>query len=602
MSKKDKSSKNKNAYRPKAKDFKSTLKRLGRDLWAYKLGVSLTVIFAVFGATFAVIGPKLMGKAVTSLFEGQVSGNMDFNQLWYYCVTLAILYFFSTVFSYLQSFVIAGVTQKMSYKYREDISKKINKIPLNYFDSQTHGEVLSRVTNDVTTLSTGLNDSLTQIVSSIVLLVGITAMMLSISVIMTIASLITVVFSMLSIQIVVKYSQKYYRTQQQYLGKINSEVEEVFSGHNIVKAFNGEERSLEKFTGYNEELYDSAWKAQFFGGIMMPLIKAISNIGYVIISVLGTIFVAKKRIEVGDILAFIQYFRQFNSPLSQIAQVSNLMQSTTAAAERVFEFLDEAEEKPDVQNTKSIDNINGSVSFKNVTFGYNPDKIIINDFSAEIAQGKKVAIVGPTGAGKTTIVKLLMRFYDINSGEILIDGNNIQDFKRNDLRELFGMVLQDTWLFNGTLRENLKYGNLDATEEQMLQASKDAHADDFIKKLPDGYDMVINEEADNISQGQKQLLTIARAILANPKILILDEATSSVDTRTEILIQNAMENLMKNRTSFIIAHRLSTIKNADLILVMENGNIVEQGSHEELLAKQGVFYKLHQSQFEGQDE
>lgn len=583
------------------KNFKKTVKRIGSHLWQYKIGVAFTVIFSIIGSVFAVVGPMIMGRAVTTMVNGVSVGVMDFNRLAMLCLILVGLYLVSALFSYLQSFVIAGVTQKMIYNYRKDISQKINKIPLNYFDTQTHGEVLSKVTNDVSTLSTGLREGLAQAISSIITMVGIVIMMITISVTMTVVTFGTVIVSMLCIRLIVKYSQKYYKIQQAYLGKINGEVEETFGGHNIIRAFNNENQSIAKFSEYNEQLYNSAWKAQFFGGIMMPIIRAVGNLGYVAITIAGTLLVTRQMIQIGDILAFIQYFRQFNTPVAQIGQMTSVLQSTAAAAERIFEFLDEEEEPLNIENDHTIKDIKGVVEFKNVKFGYDPSKIIINNFSAKIPQGQKVAIVGPTGAGKTTIVKLLMRFYDINEGKIFIDGIDVKSFNRDELRELFGMVLQDTWLFNGTIKDNLKYGNLNATDEQVKKASKESYAHEFIKKLPDGYNMVINEEADNISQGQKQLLTIARAILANPTILVLDEATSSVDTRTEVLIQKAMETLMEGRTSFIIAHRLSTIKNAHTILVMENGSIVEQGSHKELIEAKGVFYKLYQSQFEVQE-
>jgi len=503
---------------------------------------------------------------------------------------------------------MSGVTQKVSYNLRKEISEKINRMPLKYFDNKTHGEVLSRVTNDVDTVSQNLNQSMTQVITSITTLIGVLIMMISISGIMTGATLLILPISMFLISVVVKKSQKHFRNQQKYLGNVNGQVEEVYGGHNIVKAFNGEEEAIREFNKLNDKLYDSAWKSQFLSGMMMPIMTFVGNLGYVVVSILGGWLAIKKTIEVGDIQSFIQYVRSFNQPIAQSAQIANLMQSTAAAAERVFEFLAEEEEVQFAENPIKIKNlllsedegeeIQGEVNFENVHFGYKEDKIIINDFSAHVKPGQKVAIVGPTGAGKTTMVKLLMRFYDVNSGAILIDGHNIQDFNRQDLRSIFGMVLQDTWLFNGSIKENIRYGRLNANDDEVIAAAKAANVDHFVKTLPDGYDMILNEEANNVSAGQKQLLTIARAILADPKILILDEATSSVDTRTEVLIQKAMDNLMKGRTSFVIAHRLSTIRDADLILVMKDGDIVEQGNHNELLAANGFYANLYNRQFE----
>ena len=493
---------------------------------------------------------------------------------------------------------MSGVAQKVSYNLRKEIAEKINRMPLKYFDKMTHGEVLSRVTNDVDTVSNTLNQSLSQMLTSITTLIGVLIMMLSISVTMTIAAIVIIPISGILIALVVKKSQKYFKEQQTFLGHVNGHVEEVYSGHNIMKAFNGEDAAVEEFNKLNDTLYNSAWKSQFLSGMMMPIMTFIGNLGYVMVSILGGYLAVKKTIEVGDILSFVQYIRSFTQPIAQTAQIANVLQSTAAAAERVFEFLEEEEEIEDIKNPVSINEIEGEVTFKDVHFGYNEDKIIINDFSSKIKPGQRVAIVGPTGAGKTTIVKLLMRFYELNSGEILLDNHNINDFKRSDLRKVFGMVLQDTWLFNGSIMENIRYGNLNATDEEVIEAAKAAHVHHFVKILPDGYNMELNEDASNVSQGQKQLLTIARAILADPKILILDEATSSVDTRTEVLIQKAMDNLMKNRTSFIIAHRLSTIKDADLILVMKDGDIVEQGTHNELLSKKGFYASLYNSQFE----
>lgn len=588
----------------KAKDFKGTMKNLLKYLKPFRMAILMVVIFAIGSAAFSIVGPKILGNATTKIFEGlvgKVTGTgvgIDFTAIGNILVFLVVLYVVSALFSFVQGYVMSGVTQKVSYNLRREISEKINRMPLKYFDTKTHGEVLSRVTNDVDTVSQSLNQSMTQVITSITTLVGVLIMMFSISWVMTLAALLVIPLSMGCIAVVVKKSQKYFRAQQKYLGHVNGQVEEIYSGHNIVKAFNGEEDAIKEFDELNDTLYNSAWKSQFLSGMMQPIMMFIGNIGYVIVSILGGYLAVKKTIEVGDIQSFIQYVRSFNQPIAQIAQVANLMQSTAAAAERVFEFLDEGEEVQFADNPVSPENLNGSVEFRNVNFGYSEDKTIINDFTAKVKPGQKVAIVGPTGAGKTTIVKLLMRFYDINSGQILIDGNNINDFNRSDLRSLFGMVLQDTWLFNGSIMENLRYGKLDATDEEVIEAAKAAHAHHFIKALPDGYNMELNEEASNVSQGQKQLLTIARAILADPKILILDEATSSVDTRTEVLIQKAMERLMEGRTSFVIAHRLSTIRDADLILVMKDGDIIEQGNHEELLAKGDFYATLYNSQFE----
>ena len=588
----------------KAKDFKGTMKNLFEYLKPYRLSMLVVIIFAIGSATFSIVGPKVLGKATTKIFEGlmnKVSGNgigMDFDYIGKILLILLGLYVISAIFSYIQGFIMSGISQKVSYNLRKAISEKINRMPLKYFDSKTHGEVLSRVTNDIDTLSQNLNQSLSQVISSTTTIIGVLIMMLSISVQMTLVSLIMLPVSMILIMLVVKKSQKYFKQQQEYLGHVNGQVEEVYGGHNIVKAFNKENDVIEEFNKLNEELYNSAWKSQFLSGMMMPIMSFIGNLGYVLISIMGGYLAIKKTIEVGDILSFTQYVRNFTQPLSQTAQIANVMQSMAAAAERTFEFLNEDEEVQFAENPVNPDEIKGEVSFENVHFGYTEDKTIINDFSVEIKQGQKVAIVGPTGAGKTTIVKLLMRFYDINSGTIKIDGRDINDFNRGDLRSIFGMVLQDTWLFNGSIIDNLRYSKLDASDEEVIKAAKLAHVDNFVKTLPDGYNMELNEEANNISQGQKQLLTIARAILADPKILILDEATSSVDTRTEVLIQKAMENLMEGRTSFIIAHRLSTIRDADVILVMKDGDIVEQGNHEELLEADGFYASLYNSQFE----
>lgn len=589
----------------KAKDFKGTMKKLGVYLKPYSLSIAIVILFAIGSAAFSIVGPKILGKATTKIFEGLVqkitgvpNASIDFGYIGNIAMILVALYLVSSLFGIIQSFIMSGVAQKVSYNLRKQISEKMDTLPLNYFDTRTNGEVLSRITNDVDTVNQTLNQSLSQIITSVVTLIGVLIMMFSISWIMTLATFIILPVSMVLISLVVKKSQKYFKSQQEYLGHLNGQVEEVYGGHNIMKAFNREEASTKDFDELNNTLYKSAWKSQFLSGMMMPIMSFVGNLGYVLVSILGGWLTIKSVITVGDIQAFIQYVRSFNQPISQMAQVANIMQSTAAAAERVFEFLDEEDEVKDPVNSVDPSEIRGEVEFEDVHFGYNEDKIIINDFSVDVKPGQKVAIVGPTGAGKTTIVKLLMRFYDINSGSIKIDGHDIRDFKRADLRNLFGMVLQDTWLFNGTIMENLRYGRLDSTDAEVKEAAKAAHVDHFVKTLPDGYNMVLNEEASNISQGQKQLLTIARAFLKDPKLLILDEATSSVDTRTELLIQKAMEKLMEGRTSFIIAHRLSTIRDADLILVMKDGDIVEQGNHEELLEKGGFYSSLYNSQFE----
>lgn len=589
----------------KAKNFKGTMKNLGNHLKPYTWQLIFVVVFAIGSAAFSIVGPQILGDVTTNIFEGlvgKISGTegvgIDFGFIGKTLIFLLSLYIISAGFSFIQGFITTGVTQKVTYKLRKEISEKINRMPLKYFDKMTHGEVLSRVTNDIDTVSQNLNQSMTQIITSIVTIVGVLIMMFRISFTMTIAALLILPISMGLIGIIIKNSQKYFVKQQEYLGNANGHVEEVYGGHNIVKAFNGEEEAIREFDEINDKLYNTAWKSQFLSGMMMPLMTFVGNLGYVMVSVLGGYLAIKNAIQVGDIVAFTQYIRSFNQPIAQAAQIANIMQSTAAAAERVFEFLDEEEEDQFVENAVKIDKLEGQVTFENVHFGYNPERTIINDFSAKIKPGQKVAIVGPTGAGKTTIVKLLMRFYDINSGAILIDGHNIKDFNRSELREMFGMVLQDTWLFNGSIMENIRYGKLDATDEEVIKAAKEAHVHHFVKTLPAGYNMELNEESSNVSQGQKQLLTIARAILADPKILILDEATSSVDTRTEVLIQKAMENLMEGRTSFVIAHRLSTIRDADLILVMKDGDIVEQGNHEELLADGGFYSGLYNSQFE----
>ena len=588
----------------KAKDFKGTMKKLISYLSSYKLAILLVIVFAIGSSVFNIVGPKILGNATTKIFEGLVSkvsnsgGGIDFDAIFRTLTILASLYIISSIFSFIQTFITSDISQKVSYNLRKSISEKINKLPLNYYDKKTNGEVLSRVTNDIDAISQNLNQILSQMITSATTLIGVLIMMLSISVTMTLVSLIVIPLSLVMIMLVVKKSQKHFRAQQEYLGHTNGHIEEMYSGHNIMKAFNGEEKAIEEFDKLSDTLYNSAWKSQFLSGMMMPIMTFIGNLGYVIVAIMGGFLAIRNKIQVGDILAFIQYVRSFMQPIAQTAQIANVMQQTAAAAERVFEFLEEEEVVEDVKDPISIEGIEGAVEFDHVRFGYNEDKIIINDFSINIKPGQKVAIVGPTGAGKTTIVKLLMRFYELNGGKILIDGHDYRDFTRNDLRKIFGMVLQDTWLFNGNIMENIRYGRLDASDEEVIEAAKLAHAHHFIKTLADGYNMEINEEADNISQGQKQLLTIARAILSDPKILILDEATSSVDTRTEVLIQQAMENLMEGRTSFIIAHRLSTIKNADVILVMKDGDIVEQGTHEELLKSKGFYSELYNSQFE----
>ena len=588
----------------KAKDFKGTMKKLISYLSSYKLAILLVIVFAIGSSVFNIVGPKILGNATTKIFEGLVSkvsnsgGGIDFDAIFRTLTILASLYIISSIFSFVQTFITSDISQKVSYNLRKSISEKINKLPLNYYDKKTNGEVLSRVTNDIDAISQNLNQILSQMITSATTLIGVLIMMLSISVTMTVVSLIVIPLSLVMIMLVVKKSQKHFRAQQEYLGHTNGHIEEMYSGHNIMKAFNGEEKAIEEFDKLSDTLYNSAWKSQFLSGMMMPIMTFIGNLGYVIVAIMGGFLAIRNKIQVGDILAFIQYVRSFMQPIAQTAQIANVMQQTAAAAERVFEFLEEEEVVEDVKNPISTEGIEGAVEFDHVRFGYNEDKIIINDFSINIKPGQKVAIVGPTGAGKTTIVKLLMRFYELNGGKILIDGHDYRDFTRNDLRKIFGMVLQDTWLFNGNIMENIRYGRLDASDEEVIEAAKLAHAHHFIKTLADGYNMEINEEADNISQGQKQLLTIARAILSDPKILILDEATSSVDTRTEVLIQQAMENLMEGRTSFIIAHRLSTIKNADVILVMKDGDIVEQGTLEELLTSKGFYSELYNSQFE----
>ena len=587
----------------KAKDFKGTMGKLIKYMSAFKIQMLFVVIFAIGGTVFNIIGPKILGKATTEIFNGLVSkvsggSGMDFEKIATILLTALALYVTSALCSLVQGFLMTGVSQKTTYRLRKEISQKINRMPMNYFDTRTHGEVLSRVTNDVDTLGQSLNQSATQIITSTTTIIGVLVMMLSISPLMTLVALLILPVSLGMISFVMKHSQKYFKGQQEYLGNVNGQVEEVYSGHNIVKAFNKEKDVIEEFEKTNDKLYDSACKSQFFSGMMMPIMQFVGNLGYVMVALLGGLFAIKGTIEVGDIQSFFQYIRNFTQPIQQIAQVTNLLQSSAAASERVFEFLEEPEEELQPENPDSIEGLEGNVQFEHVRFGYNPDKIIVNDFSADVHDGQKIAIVGPTGAGKTTIVKLLMRFYDVNGGSIKVDGHDIRNFNRSNLREMFGMVLQDTWLFSGTIMENIRYGRLDATDEEVIAAAKAAHIHNFIMQQPGGYQMVLDEETSNVSQGQKQLLTIARAILADNKILILDEATSSVDTRTEMQIQKAMDNLMKGRTSFVIAHRLSTIKDADLILVMKDGDIIEQGDHEELLARKGFYADLYNSQFE----
>ncbi len=596
-----------NAAGEKAKDFKGTIKKLIRYMSAFKFHMLFVAIFAICGTIFNIAGPKILGKATTEIFNGLVSkvsggAGIDFGKVGQILLLTLGLYVISALCTFIQGIIMTGVSQKTTYRLRKEISEKINRMPMNYFDTKPVGEVLSRVTNDVDTLGQSLNQSATQMITSVTTLIGVLIMMLSISPLMTLIAILILPVSLILISFVMSHSQKYFRGQQEYLGNVNGQVEEIYSGHNIIKAFNKEEDVIKTFNETNGKLYDSAWKSQFFSGMMMPVMQFIGNLGYVGVAILGGFLAIRNVIEVGDIQSFIQYVRNFTQPIQQVAQVTNMLQLTAAASERVFEFLEEDEEVQTVENPVSTEGLKGRVEFDHVHFGYNPDKIIINDFSANVEEGQKIAIVGPTGAGKTTMIKLLMRFYDVNSGAIKIDGHDIRDFNRNDLRKMFGMVLQDTWLFHGTIMENLRYGRLDATDEEVIQAAKAAHVHRFVQTLPGGYNMELNEEASNVSQGQKQLLTIARAILADPKILILDEATSSVDTRTEVLIQKAMDSLMKGRTSFIIAHRLSTIRDADLILVMKDGDIVEQGTHEDLLARNGFYADLYNSQFESTDQ
>lgn len=589
----------------KAKDFKGTIGKFVKYIGGYKWAVLAVMILAVGGTVFSIVGPKILGNATTEIFNGFASkfsggSGIDFGKVAGILIFLVSIYCISALFSLVQGLLMANVAQKISYRMRKELIAKINRMPMDYFDKRTHGEVLSRITNDVDTLGMNLNQSLTQLITSVTTIIGVTVMMLSISPLLTLIAFLILPVSMIFIGTIVKKSQKHFKAQQEYLGHVNGQVEEIFSGHNIVKAYNREEEVTKEFTRVNKTLYESAWKSQFLSGLMMPIMNCIGNLGYVAVAIVGGVLAAQGTITVGNIQSFIQYVKNFTQPISQMAQVSNMLQSTAAAAERVFEFLDETEESQKASNHAPVaaEKLAGNVEFENVRFGYDPDKIIIKNFNAKVKNGQKIAIVGPTGAGKTTLVKLLMHFYDVNEGKISIDGYDIRDFDRSELREAFGMVLQDTWLFKGTIMENIRYGRLDATDEEVIQAARAAYAHHFISALPGGYDMELNEDATNISQGQRQLITIARAILADNRILILDEATSSVDTRTEERIQKAMDNLMEGRTSFIIAHRLSTIKNADLILVLKDGDIIEQGTHEELLAAGGFYANLYNSQFE----
>lgn len=587
----------------KAKNFKETIKKLMKSLSKYKISLIFVFIFAIASTVFTIVGPKILGNVTTEIYTGiiakiQGTGGINFTTIQNICLTLFGLYLVSMAFSYLQSHIMVGVTTKFTYNLRKDIQEKINKLPIKYFDKKPQGEVLSYITNDIDTITQNLNQGLTQIITSVTSIIGILYMMFTISWQMTIVALLIIPLSGILITTIAKKSQKYFGEQQEYLGHVNGHIEEIYSNHNVVKAFNGEKSAIEKFNKYNNSLYKSAWKSQFLSGLMYPIMNFVGNLGYVGICILGGYFAANGKITVGNIQSFIQYTRQFIQPIAQVANVGNVLQATAAAAERVFAFLEEEEEIPDTKNPVNTENVKGNVEFKNIKFGYDEEKLIIKNFSTNVQEGQKIAIVGPTGAGKTTLVKLLMRYYDINSGEITIDGINIKDFKRDDLRSLFAMVLQDTWAFSGSILENIRYGRLDASDEEVIKAAKEAQVDHFVRTLSEGYSTQLNEDTGNISQGQKQLLTIARAILANPKILILDEATSSVDTRTEMHIQKAMDNLMKGRTTFVIAHRLSTIKDADMILVINEGDIVEQGTHDELLSKGGFYEKLYNSQFD----
>ena len=587
----------------KAKDFKGTLKKLIKYAGRYRIGIIAVMICAIASATFSIVSPKILGKATTKLAEGLMSkisgtGSIDFGYIGRILIIVLVLYGISSLFNLVQGFTMSTITQKLCYRLRREIVEKINRMPMKYFESRTYGEVLSRITNDVDTLGNGLNQSVTQLITSLTTMIGVVIMMLTISPLMTLITLLILPVSMIFISFIMKHSQKYFKTQEVYLGHINGQVEENYGGHLVVKAFGKEQDVINEFKKTNNVLYNSAWKSQFLSGMMQPIMTFVGNLGYVGVAISGAFLAINGTITIGDIQAFITYVKNFTQPIAQIAQVTNMMQSMMAAAERVFEFLEEEEEDQITENPVPIENVKGVVDFEHVHFGYNPDNIIVNDFNAHVKAGQQVAIVGPTGAGKTTMVKLLMRFYDVNSGEIKLDGHNLKDYNRNELRNAFGMVLQDTWLFKGSIMENIRYGRLDATDEEVIAAAKSAHAHHFIKTLPGGYDFELNEEASNVSAGQRQLLTIARAILADNPVMILDEATSSVDTRTEHRIQRAMDNLMKGRTSFVIAHRLSTIKNADIILVMKDGDIIEQGSHEELMAKKGFYADLYNSQFD----
>lgn len=592
----------------KTKNFGKTMKQLLQYIQDYQLQMLFVMILAAASSAFSILGPKILGKVTTKLFEGLIAYMLgtglltDFDYILRFILILVVLYLFSAMLAYIQGYVMSGISMKITYKLRKDVMDKMHRVPLRYFDSRTHGEVLSLVTNDIDTVSQTLNQSLTQLITSVATVVGVIIMMLSISPLMTLAALMILPISGFLLKGIIGPSQKSFRTQQEYLGHINGHVEENYSGHNVVQVFNGEEEAVKTFKKYNEKLYSSAWISQFLSGMMMPIMTFVGNLGYVIVCILGGYLTVKKVITVGDVQAFIQYVRQFTQPIAQMANIMNTLQSTAAAAERVFEFLNEEEEEPDTATPVVLDTVKGEVDFKNVRFGYTKDKMIINDFTSHVRAGQSIAIVGPTGAGKSTIIKLLMRFYELNSGDILIDGHSLKEYTREGLRNMFGMVLQDTWLYNASILENIRYGSFDKTDEEVIEASKAAHCDEFIRALPDGYNMMLNEEASNLSQGQKQLLTIARVILSDPKILILDEATSSVDTRTEVMIQKAMDALMENRTSFVIAHRLSTIRNANLILVMKDGDIIEQGNHNELLEKGGFYAGLYQSQFETGEE
>lgn len=586
-----------------ARDFKGTMAKLVEYLGKYRVMVLIVLVFAVASTAANIAGPKILGRATTRLFEGVLAqlsgtGEIDFQYIGEILLLTLGLYLASAFFRYIQGWIMADVSTNIAYRFRRDISEKINRMPLKYFDGTSQGEVLSRLTNDVDTVNQTLSQSLTQIITSVITVIGVLIMMFSINWVMTLVALLILPLSMMVVALIVRQSQKHFKRQQDYLGHVNGHVEEMYGGHVVMKAFNGEEKSIQVFDGFNDTLYDSAWKSQFLSGLMMPIMMFIGNLGYVAVAVLGGWLTIRGSITVGDIQAFIQYVRSFTQPIRQLANISNVLQQTAAAAERVFEFLDEDEEIAETADPVKLEKVNGQVEFRDVRFGYDPDKIVINEFSAVAQPGQKVAIVGPTGAGKTTMVKLLMRFYDVNGGSILVDGHDIRDLTRHDLRKLFGMVLQDTWLYNDSIMENIRYGQPEATDEEVIKVAQTAHVDHFVRTLPEGYDMELNEEASNVSQGQKQLLTIARAVLADPRMLILDEATSSVDTRTEVLIQKAMDNLMVGRTSFIIAHRLSTIRNADMILVMNEGDIVESGKHEELLERDGFYAKLYNSQFE----